>query len=475
MKVLNKEVDKNSNKKTKIEFNVNSSLSNLEQNNSINSSNVNGNKKKTSTSIKLAPKNTLSKDFNDPNNINSSSQVNTNSNSTTGFKYNKSIQNTFRKKSSSNVSNTPVKELLSVNQNIINNNNNKQVILKDENLLNLSYSPTKILKKIREIPDKENEKDKQEESGLNSPYIRHYGHNQADDAEEREHSKFQLHGEKSSPSLKPSIKKLRGKSKSVTFNEADISNNSKNNSNFNNNSKLQRAESKTKPVKNISCISYKSSAGKINSFQSKTNQDSFLIMTNVLGLRAFTIMAVFDGHGAVGHLVSNHVKKFFEEFFGNAENYSLKTKNKYSVEEVYEKIVENSYRLLFNAFTLCEESLKDDVDFDTKLSGTTAVITICIGESVICANSGDSRAIMSCKTGVKSLSFDHKPEKPEEKERIINAGGKVHPSKEGGRFVGPCRVWSKNGGYPGLAMSRSLGDFMAKSVGCTYAPGKINI
>lgn len=40
----------------------------------------------------------------------------------------------------------------------------------------------------------------------------------------------------------------------------------------------------------------------------------------------------------------------------------------------------------------------------------------------------------------------------------------------GGQYYGPKRVWLKNKQVPGLAMTRSLGDFVAKSVGVTYEP-----
>jgi serine/threonine protein phosphatase PrpC len=39
-----------------------------------------------------------------------------------------------------------------------------------------------------------------------------------------------------------------------------------------------------------------------------------------------------------------------------------------------------------------------------------------------------------------------------------------------GRFSGPQRVWVKNINSPGLAMSRSIGDTVAHSVGCSCEP-----
>lgn len=37
--------------------------------------------------------------------------------------------------------------------------------------------------------------------------------------------------------------------------------------------------------------------------------------------------------------------------------------------------------------------------------------------------------------------------------------------------LGPYRVWLKTENYPGLAMSRSIGDFVAASVGVICEPG----
>ena len=42
---------------------------------------------------------------------------------------------------------------------------------------------------------------------------------------------------------------------------------------------------------------------------------------------------------------------------------------------------------------------------------------------------------------------------------------------ENGIKSGPYRVWLRNENFPGLAMSRSIGDFVAGSVGCICEPG----
>ena len=79
------------------------------------------------------------------------------------------------------------------------------------------------------------------------------------------------------------------------------------------------------------------------------------------------------------------------------------------------------------------------------------------------ANVGDSRAILSYQSGSKvfPLSHDHKPDAQSEKERILQAGGKIYQSvlktKGGSNIPGPFRL------LPGkLSVSRSFGDIEAK-------------
>jgi serine/threonine protein phosphatase PrpC len=114
-------------------------------------------------------------------------------------------------------------------------------------------------------------------------------------------------------------------------------------------------------------------------------------------------------------------------------------------------------------------------DFDVKMSGTTAVVAFVRGDQLYTANVGDSRAILATQTATGlqpvELTFDQKPEMAEEQKRIEAAGGIVEPildPYEGP--VGPCRVWVKRQAIPGLAMSRSLGDKLAGTVGVCPDP-----
>ena len=69
-----------------------------------------------------------------------------------------------------------------------------------------------------------------------------------------------------------------------------------------------------------------------------------------------------------------------------------------------------------------------------------------------------------------SLSKDHKPLDEIEKKRIELKGGEIHQLKDGDEYYGPYRVWVKGEKYPGIAMSRSIGDAIAKEIGVISVP-----
>jgi serine/threonine protein phosphatase PrpC len=95
---------------------------------------------------------------------------------------------------------------------------------------------------------------------------------------------------------------------------------------------------------------------------------------------------------------------------------------------------------------------------------------------VYIANAGDSRVVVGKKSEnfiwePLQLSRDHKPELEEEKERILGRNGRVFQFKDHkGKPIGPYRVWHETLDYPGLAMSRSLGDDVAHHFGVSCDP-----
>ena len=69
-----------------------------------------------------------------------------------------------------------------------------------------------------------------------------------------------------------------------------------------------------------------------------------------------------------------------------------------------------------------------------------------------------------------SVTEDHKPDLPSEQKRIERMGGRVWAMTYDDGVDGPPRVWLKDQELPGLAMSRSIGDEVAKRAGVISNP-----
>ena len=207
----------------------------------------------------------------------------------------------------------------------------------------------------------------------------------------------------------------------------------------------------------------------------KTNQDTPVTFVNLNNIKGFNIFGVLDGHGVNGH----HVSKFLGEYLVKqiaSNQYINKEKD---LDKIYKAIKKSNYEILMNIFLDSDKKLGKQ-KFDVNFSGTTCVLVIQIGTKLICANVGDSRAILVYdksngdilkNSEIFELSHDFKPDLPDEKKRILMMGGTVDQMLDNnGQRGGPQRVWAKNKNYPGLAMSRSLGDFKGKQCGIIPIP-----
>lgn len=178
------------------------------------------------------------------------------------------------------------------------------------------------------------------------------------------------------------------------------------------------------------------------------------------------LFAVADGHGFYGRDVSTFVKQRFPDILAENENF----------------MVDNELALT-EAVAETAKQLKM-VEFDINFSGTTFVSVLMTGKRLYCANVGDSRALVARQLADTpneinpgrhwmsvALSRDHKPDEEDEQERILRKGGRVEAYQdEEGNPLGPARVWLADEDIPGLAMSRSLGDLVAASVGTIFEP-----
>ena len=276
---------------------------------------------------------------------------------------------------------------------------------------------------------------------------------------------------------------IYSKEASTVFDDIPRNNNLYNNYNnniyqnhINKNNNLNN-ESKILDNKNLKDISINSSynlkmcksltqAGKERSGHRKKNQDNFIIEKNLNNIIGFNLFGVLDGHGVNGHyaseFASKYLKKKFEEI---SENFQ-------ETESLYKELTKNEHQKIIDIFLETDKQIIDQKRFDISLSGTTCVLVIQLGDHLICANIGDSRAILIYdENKIKILSNDCKPDLEEEKKRINMMGGVVERSKLlDGEKIGPYRVYIKNEEQPGLAMSRSFGDKKAKSCGVIPYP-----
>ncbi|CAM6019925.1 unnamed protein product [Sphagnum balticum] len=142
------------------------------------------------------------------------------------------------------------------------------------------------------------------------------------------------------------------------------------------------------------------------------------------------LFGVFDGHG--GSRAAEYVKK---HLFDNLLNHP--------------KFIDDTKLAIAEAYKQTDQDyLKTEIS-QSRDAGSTASTAVLVGDRLLVANVGDSRAVI-CRGGkAVALSTDHKPNRTDERQRIEDAGGVV-------MWAGTWRV----GGV--LAVSRAFGDRLLK-------------
>jgi len=188
--------------------------------------------------------------------------------------------------------------------------------------------------------------------------------------------------------------------------------------------------------------------------KSAPNQDDFFILID----GDTTILGVFDGHGLFGHYCSYTIQQLFPKLLLSNKNYK-----------------DNLELALKETFLMADEALRgiaiQEDKFSADLSGSTATIIVHRSNELCIAHVGDSRAVLSKMTTdgklvAEEMTHDHSPENIEEKKRIEQSGGEVRRQD----VDAPARVFCRDANYPGLAMSRAIGDTIAKSFGVIAEP-----
>lgn len=187
----------------------------------------------------------------------------------------------------------------------------------------------------------------------------------------------------------------------------------------------------------------------------KINQDRGCVVFPFGKSNKQAFFVVMDGHGEQGDAVS--------EFVMRQLVVSL---------EKHEKLDSDPVEALKDTFIRTNMALMlAPINYMT--SGTTVTSLYMVGNTMHCANCGDSRTVLAKKAGdgaykAVDLSRDHKPDDPEEAARIKEWGGFIRPPAEEGLSA---RVYLDEAlTMIGLAMARSIGDFAVKSVGVIPEP-----
>jgi len=208
------------------------------------------------------------------------------------------------------------------------------------------------------------------------------------------------------------------------------------------------------------------------------NQDDFTIF----GIGDLQVFGVFDGHGPTGHDVSNFVHEVLPQCLVRDRDFSS-----------------DPPAALRHAFSETQEYCSGQPtaqrNFDCNWSGCTATVVVLRGQTLHAAHVGDSRAVLARSIGgiqrsrksrrpsmgevfaAEDLTKDHKPTNGRERKRIEASGGvvmkqqaKSETSPRPGSRDLPHRVFAAGKTYPGLAMSRSIGDMIGQSVGVVSIP-----
>jgi serine/threonine protein phosphatase PrpC len=185
------------------------------------------------------------------------------------------------------------------------------------------------------------------------------------------------------------------------------------------------------------------------------NQDSW----GIINVGEYSIYGVYDGHGQKGHDVSNFVKENMPKIIVRDQRFKT---------DDMKPMMTETFKKMQSLIAHQDRNKK----ISAQMSGTTATVAIHnhAARKLLVSHVADSTCVLGFIDGKKlkgrALTRDHKPDLPDEKARIIKAGGRVV-------FDGYAnhRVYAKAGRYPGLNMSRCLGDLLGHSdAGCSAEP-----
>lgn len=161
--------------------------------------------------------------------------------------------------------------------------------------------------------------------------------------------------------------------------------------------------------------------------------------------------AIYDGHN--GAFAAQHASERLHQVLASHSAVSNVASDSKTINQTEKDAVVDAFHQSFE--TVEDEIIQMTVNRGQQ-DGATALVSMVLGGHLFVANIGDSRAVLARrKQKALRLSIDHKPDLPDEKERIETAGGQVV-------FSGCWRV-AHDQVPVRLAVSRSFGDHKLKN------------
>ena len=186
---------------------------------------------------------------------------------------------------------------------------------------------------------------------------------------------------------------------------------------------------------------------------SSPNQDNW----SYFKFRGYEFFCVQDGHGPQGHLVSFRGIQTLPLFITGSS-----------------KFPNNISDAITEGYQRCHDDLvrhSVEKDYDIQVSGCACVLVIRKDRKLWVSHAGDSRVVIGNSVSglVAAETADHKPTDPLEKSRLESSGSEIQTFSFDGN-VKISRVFVRGCDFPGLCMSRSLGDQSVKSHGVIPTP-----
>jgi len=195
--------------------------------------------------------------------------------------------------------------------------------------------------------------------------------------------------------------------------------------------------------------------------EGQPNQDDFFILAR----EDLLLFGVLDGHGPDGHDISHFCqerlpKQMMHRLRKEEPPLSWAAASSASFEEVAQQLKAEVPEKCLNSGTTASVVMLDHVG-SSEDSTTLRLRCAFVGDSC-CVHAKRPVGTKSWQTEV--LTDTHRPERPDEQERILAAGGSVVANKHadlGPKFMCPDL---------NMAMSRALGDFLAEPYGMSHEP-----